>query len=71
MSTVWRHLDFAVWAENTAVIATFDQPTLLFSYLKTWKGLRAVATGFRIAISFSKDTAMTQYGGSMLLSVLE
>ena len=54
-----RHVELAVYADDTAVIATSRQPALLFKYLETcFIGLERWLSEWRIAISVSKISAM-------------
>ena len=54
-----RHVDVAVYAEDTAIIATSRQPTLLVIYLETYlSDLERWLCEWRIAINVSKSFVM-------------
>jgi hypothetical protein len=54
-----RHVDLALYADDTAVIATFRQPALLVRYLEVYlRDLERWLSEWRIAIKVSKSSAM-------------
>jgi hypothetical protein len=54
-----RHVELALYADNTAYIATFRSPLLLVSYLETYLNrLQLWLRDWRIAINVSKNTAV-------------
>ena len=54
-----RHIELALHAENTAIIAMFRQPALLVKYLHIYlSGLERWPSEWRIAINVSKSSAM-------------
>jgi hypothetical protein len=49
----------AVYADETAVMATFRKPTMLVTYLDSYLGdLQRLLSEWKIAISVSKSSAM-------------
>ena len=59
MSTPSRHVELALYADDTAIIATSRKPTLLVSYLETYlSSLQRWLTEWRIAINVSKSSAI-------------
>jgi len=59
MPTPSHHVEFALYADNTAVIATSRKPTLLVSYLESYlNDLQRWLSEWRIAINVSKSTAI-------------
>jgi hypothetical protein len=60
-----RHVELALYADDTAAIATSRKPELLVSYLESY--LERWLKDWRIAINVSKSTAMLfqyNYSGS-------
>jgi hypothetical protein len=54
-----HHVQLALYADDTAIIATFRKPTLLFSYLNSYLNeLQHWLTEWRIVINVSKSTAI-------------
>jgi len=54
-----NHVELALYADDTAIIATFHKPTLLVSYLESYlNDLRRWSSEWRIAINVSRDTAI-------------
>ena len=54
-----RHVELALYADDTAVIATSRQPALLVGYLETYlSDLERWLSKWRIAINVSKSSAM-------------
>jgi hypothetical protein len=54
-----HHVEFALYAGDTAIIATSRKPTLLVSYLEAYlNDLQRWLTEWRIAIDVSKSTAI-------------
>jgi hypothetical protein len=54
-----RHVELALYADDTAVIATSRQPALLVTYLETYlSDLERWKSEWRIAINVSKSSAM-------------
>ena len=55
-----QHVDLALYADNTAIIATSRKPTLLVSYLESYlNDLQRWLSEWRIPINVSKSTAIT------------
>ena len=55
----YRHVDLALYAEDTAVIGTYGQPVLLFGCLEAYIGeLERWLSKWRMAINVSKSSAM-------------
>jgi hypothetical protein len=58
-ATPSRHVQIALYADDTALIATYRSPLLLDKYLETYLNrLDLCLRGWRIAINVSKSTAM-------------
>jgi len=54
-----RHVELALYADDTAVIATSRRPALLVKYLETYLShLERWLSDWRIAINVSKSSAM-------------
>ena len=54
-----RHVELALYADDTAVIATSRRPALLVKYLETYlSSLERWLSAWRIAINVSKSSAM-------------
>jgi hypothetical protein len=54
-----RHVELALYADDTATIATSRQPALLVKYLETYLGdLEQWLSRWRIAINVSKSSVM-------------
>ena len=54
-----HHVELALYADDTAVIATSRKPTLLFSYLESYlNDLQRWLSEWRIAINVFKSSAM-------------
>jgi hypothetical protein len=54
-----RHIELALYADDTAIIATSRKPTLLVKYLETYlSDLERWLSEWRIAINVSKSSAM-------------
>jgi hypothetical protein len=54
-----HHVELALYADDTAVIATFHKPTLLVSYLESYlNNLQRWLSERRIAINVSKSSAI-------------
>ena len=54
-----HHVELALYADDTAVIATSRKPTLLVSYLESYlNDLQRWLNEWRIAINVSKSSAM-------------
>jgi len=54
-----HHVKLALYADDTAIIATFRKPTLLVSYLESYlNDLQRWLSDWRIAINVSKFTAI-------------
>jgi hypothetical protein len=54
-----HHVELALYADDTAVIATSHKPTLLFSYLESYlNDLQRWMSEWRIAINVSKSSAI-------------
>jgi hypothetical protein len=59
MPILSRHLELALYADDTALMATFREPQLLVSYLESYlSDLERWLKKWRIAINVSKSTAM-------------
>jgi hypothetical protein len=59
MPTPSHHVDLALYAEDTAVIARYRKPTLLVSYLESYlSDLQGWLSDWRITINVSKSSAM-------------
>ena len=59
MPSTSHHVDLALYADDTAIIATSRMPTLLVSYLESnLNELRRCLTDWRITINVSKSTAI-------------
>jgi retron-type reverse transcriptase len=59
INTTSHHVELALYAEDTAVIATSRKPKLLVSYLKSYlSDLQRWLSEWRIAINVSKSSAM-------------
>ena len=60
MSSLSHHVELALYADDTAVIATFRKPTLLVSYLESYLNeLQRWLSEWSIAINVSKRSAIT------------
>jgi hypothetical protein len=60
MPTPSRHVELALYAEDTAIITTSHKPTLLVSYLVSYlRDLQRWLSEWRIDINVSKSSAMT------------
>jgi hypothetical protein len=58
MSSPSRHVELALYADDTAITATSRKPTLLFGYLESYlNDLQRWLSEWRIAINVSKRTA--------------
>ena len=54
-----HHVDLALYADDTAIIATSRKPTLLVSYLDSYlNDLQRWLSEWRMAINVSKSTAI-------------
>jgi len=54
-----HHVELALYADDTAIIATSRKPTLLISYLESYlNDLQRWLSEWRIAINVSKSTAI-------------
>ena len=54
-----HHVELALYADDTAIIATFHKPTLLVSYLESYlNDLQRWLSDWRIAINVFKSTAL-------------
>ena len=54
-----HHVELALYADDTAIIATSRKPTLLFSYPESYlKNLQRWLSEWRIAINVSKSTTI-------------
>jgi len=54
-----HHVDFALYADDTAIIATSRKPTLLVSYLESYLNeFQRWLSEWKIAINVSKSTAI-------------
>ena len=59
MPVPFRHVQLALYADDTAVMATSRKPELLVSYLESYlSDLERWLKEWRIAINVSKSTAM-------------
>jgi hypothetical protein len=59
MPTPSRHVFLALYADDTAIIATSRQPMLLVNYLQTYvSDLQRWLTEWKIAINVSKSSAI-------------
>jgi hypothetical protein len=59
MPTSSHHIVLALYADDTAIIATSRKPTVLFSYLESYlRDLQRWLSDLRIAINVSKSSAM-------------
>ena len=59
LPTPSRHVELALYADDTAIIATSRKPTLLVSYLETYlSNLQRWLMEWRIAINVSKSSAI-------------
>ena len=59
MPTPSRHVEVALYADDTAIIATSRKPTLLVSYLESYlSNLQRWLTEWRNAINVSKNSAI-------------
>jgi hypothetical protein len=59
MPTPSHHVELALYADDTAIIATSRKPTLLVSYLESYlNNLQRWLSEWRIAINVSKSSAM-------------
>ena len=59
MSSPSHHVEFALYADDTAIIATSRKPVLLVSFLQTYLShLKRWLTEWRIAINVSKGSAI-------------
>jgi len=59
MSSPSHHVELALYADDTATIATFRKPALLVSYLESYlNDLQRWLSEWRIAINVSKSTAI-------------
>jgi len=59
MSSPSHHVELALYADDTAIIATSRKPTLLFSYLESYlNAIQRWLSEWRIAINVSKSTAI-------------
>jgi len=55
-----HHVELALYAEDTAIIATYRKPTLLVSYPESYlNDLQQWLSDRRFAINVSKSTAIT------------
>jgi hypothetical protein len=62
MFTPSHQFELALYAEDTAIIATSHKPTLLFSYLEPYlSDFQRWLKEWRIAINASKSCAMISY----------
>jgi len=60
MTAPSRHVELALYAHYTTIIATSRKPTLLVSYLVLYfSDLQRSLSEWRIAINVSKSTAIT------------
>jgi hypothetical protein len=54
-----HHVELALYADNTAIIATSRKPTLLVSYLESYlNDVQRLLSEMRIGINVSKSTAI-------------
>jgi len=59
MPTPSHHVELALYADDTAIIATSRKPTLLVNYLESYlNDLQRWLSEWRIAINVSKSTAI-------------
>jgi len=59
MHTPSHHVELALYADDTAIIATPRKPTLLISYLESYLNeLQRWLSEWRIAVNVSKSTAI-------------
>ena len=59
MPSPWHHVELALYADDTAIIATSRKPTLLVSYLESYlNDLQRWLREWRIDINLSKGTAI-------------
>jgi hypothetical protein len=59
MSSPSRHVELALYADDTAIIATSRQPSLLVRYLETYlSDLERWLSEWRIAINVSKSSSI-------------
>ena len=59
MTPYSHHVEFALYADDTAIIATSRKPTLLVSYLESYlNDLQRWLSDWRIAINVTKSTAI-------------
>jgi hypothetical protein len=59
MLTPSHHVELALYADDTAIIATSRQPTLLVSYLESYlNDLQWCLSEWRIVINVSKGSAI-------------
>jgi hypothetical protein len=53
------HVELALYADDTAVIATFRKPTLFVSYLESYfNDLQRLLSEWKIAINVSRSSAI-------------
>jgi hypothetical protein len=58
MPTHYRHTELALYADETALVATSHRPSLLISYLETYLSrLEHRLSNWKSAINISKNTA--------------
>jgi hypothetical protein len=59
MPSPTHHVELALYADDTAIIATLRKPTLFVGYLDSYiNDLHRCLTEWRIAINVSKSTAI-------------
>jgi hypothetical protein len=59
IATSWHHIELALYADDTAIIATSHKRTLLVSYLEPYlSDLQRWLSDWRFAINVSKSSAM-------------
>ena len=59
MPPLSHHVELALYADDTAIIATSRKPTLLVSYLESYlNDLQRWLSDWRIAINVTKSTAI-------------
>jgi hypothetical protein len=59
MSSPSQYVELALYADDTAIIATSRKPTLLVSYLESYlNDFQRLLSEWRIAINVSKSTAI-------------
>jgi len=59
MLSASHHVELALYADDTAIIATSRKPTLLVSYLESYRNdIQRCLSEWRIAINVSKSTAI-------------